>query len=66
MPTIYPDEQTMRRRKIHYILDENDDLMWSGPKMGAAFEFLYENGYADFNIKLEAGTFKVTIVRIGN
>jgi len=64
MPTIFPDVQTMRRRKIHYIMDENDDLAWSGAKMGDALTWLYENGHADFYMKIDDVTFKLTIVRL--
>lgn len=63
IPTIYPDEQTMRRRKHHYILDERGDLMWTGAKMGSCLEWLYENGHAEFYLQLEAGKFRLTIVR---
>lgn len=64
--TLYPDNQTMRRRKIHYILDENDDLAWSGAKMGDALTWLYETGAAEFYMKIDDVTFRLTIVRLSD
>lgn len=63
MMHVYPDAETMRRRKQHYILDDSGDVGWTGPKMGSCLEWLYENGHEHFEVHVGSTTFRMELVR---
>ena len=45
MLTIYPDKPSHRRNRVHLILDENDDLVWSARSMMGALRWVYAEGH---------------------
>ena len=63
MMTVFPDEQSMRRRKHHYILDDKGELAWTGAEMGASIDWLYENGHYEFCVQLPHVRYRLKVTR---
>lgn len=45
MLKLVTDVQFTRRKRIHCVFDERDQLIWSGPRFDAALEFVFDSGY---------------------
>lgn len=63
MLTVYPDAEITRRKRHHYILDENAKLKWTGALMGDCLIHLYETGHYEFLVQTAESKFKVTLRR---
>ena len=53
MYSLCPDVYLTRRQRLHYVLDDDGNLMWSGKAIQAAIMFLIDEGHASF--ELDAG-----------
>ena len=54
MHTLYADVDFSRRKRLHHILNEHDEPVWSGRKIAAAFAYLAENGQNEFRLEGQA------------
>ena len=53
MYSLCPDVYLTRRQRLHYVLDADGNLAWSGKEVQAAIMFLIDEGHASF--ELDAG-----------
>ena len=62
---LYPDVYLTRRQRLHYVMDADDVLMWSGKSLVGAFEYLLESGNYKFRIEGQDQTehFQATICK---
>jgi len=51
MYVLYPDVYLTRRQRLHYVMDDDAVLMWSGKSLTSALEFLLETGNPKFRIE---------------
>lgn len=58
---LYVDEHFTRRKRIHRVIVEGGDQAFTGPRIGACVEWLYDNGYMEFEMITENHTFAVSI-----
>ena len=54
MHSLYPDVEFSRRKRLHHILNEHEEPVWSGKSIVAAFAYLAENGQNEFRIEGQA------------
>ena len=48
MFSLYPDVYLTRRQRLHYVMDGNDVLMWSGNSIFSAVEYLLNENQGQF------------------
>ena len=53
MYSLCPDVYLTRRQRLHYVLDDDGNLAWSGKAIQAAISFLIDEGQPSF--ELDAG-----------
>ena len=53
MYSLCPDVYLTRRQRLHYVLDHDGNLAWSGKEVQAAITFLIDEGQPSF--ELDAG-----------
>ncbi len=65
MHTLYPDVYLTRRQRLHYVMDGDGVLMWSGKSLTSALEYLLSAGQNEFRIEGqdESDCFKITGAR---
>ena len=65
MYTLYPDVYLTRRQRLHYVMDADGVLMWSGKSLTSALEYLLSAGQNEFWIEGqdESDHFKATVIR---
>jgi len=61
MLTIYPDVPVTRRQVLHHIMNEQEEVMWSGGSIVHLFTWLHENGETEVKVSCLNLTFKMTI-----
>jgi len=52
--TIHPDVYFSRRLRMHHIVDDDDEVIWSGKNLVGALDYLIEN--AIHEVKIDGGT----------
>ena len=61
MWTMLTDDKTGRPRRMIFILDDDDEVHYSGPSLFEALAWLYENGDLDFKVEGKNGRAHLTI-----
>ena len=51
MFTMMTDVQMTRRKRLIFILDENDTVLWSGANVAEALDWLIENGHVQCTVE---------------
>ena len=54
MLTMMTDVQMTRRKRLVFILDENDTVLYSGAKVAQAIDWLIENGHDKCTVEGES------------
>jgi len=53
MLTMMTDVQMTRRKRLVFILDENDNVLYSGAKVAQAIDWLIDNGHTECTVEGE-------------
>ena len=61
MYTVMSDVQMSRRKRMVFILDENDTVVFSSAKFASALEWLYENGHTKCAVQGENDSLRFDI-----
>lgn len=64
MLTVHPDNATTRRKSHHYVLDENEDLVWTGARVSDLFVFMYETEQVEFLMQTKEILFNIKVFRV--
>ena len=51
MYTLNPDVYLTRRKRMHFVMNHQGDLAWSGKTIIGALEYLFENGQSEFTVE---------------
>ena len=51
MHTLLTDRKIYRRRRMHFVVDENGDLEWSGTTIAEALRYLEAQGEVRFRLE---------------
>ena len=62
MYTLHPDVYIARRSRLHFVVDTDGDLAWSGKSLMSAFEFLDAIDQNEFEITTEAEGLKFHVM----
>jgi len=63
MLKIIADNQMTRRRRLHYILDDHENLLFTAPKFGDCLEWLWNNEHRKVIVEGEKGTYTLNLIR---
>mgnify|MGYP001828679330 CR=1 FL=1 len=66
MITIYIDVEVTRRKRFILIHNPQGEALWTGRKLTAALEWLYEEGYRDAVIDDGEHRYQVGVSRLSN
>ncbi len=50
MYSLFPDVYLTRRQRLHYVMDDDGDLGWSGKDIHAAIMFLIDEDHPSFEL----------------
>ena len=51
MYTMMANVQMTRRKQLCFVLDEHDEVRWTGQSVGGALQYLIEQGETEFNLE---------------
>lgn len=51
MYTLHPDVYLTRRQRLHFVMDDEGDLAWSGKELTGALVFLINSYQSEFQIE---------------
>ncbi len=61
MYCLCPDVYLTRRQRLHYVMDDDGDLAWSGKAIQAAITFLIDEDQPSFELDAGAGADKLLL-----
>ena len=65
MYTLLVDVAMTRRKLFHFVVDEDESLLWSGQRVGDALDWLHDQGHSRTILDTGERKFEVTFDPVG-
>ena len=50
MLTLHTDIEFTRRKRLHAVMNDQDELLWTGAKLSKALEFCFDQGHYEIEV----------------